>query len=149
MASMSANFSPACASAASTVGVIASRWAREATSGTTPPNLACSSMLEAIVLASSVWPLTMPMPVSSQDVSMPRTRGPRARGASAIQLPSHHDRVGAVVVVAAAPADHLELEVLVDPPRLRVVGAHLEEDLPRPAPGGLGQQLRQQRAADA
>ena len=57
------------------VGTIASRCARLATSGTTPPNRACSSTLLATASASSVWPRTMPTPVSSHDVSMPRTRG--------------------------------------------------------------------------
>src|SRR5690606_24902439 len=143
-ASTSESFAPACASAASTVGVMASRWAREATSGTTPPNRACSSMLDATVLASSVWPRTRPMPVSSQDVSMPRTRG-----ASAIQLPSHHDRVGAVVVVAAAGADGLEPEPLVQASRHRVVLPDLQEDLACPAPARLGQQLGEHGGPDA
>ena len=75
IASMSFSVTPASASARSTVGVIASRWAREATSGTTPPNLACSSTLEAIASASSVWPRTTPTPVSSHDVSIPSTSG--------------------------------------------------------------------------
>ena len=57
------------------VGTIASRWAREATSGTTPPKRACSSTLEATASASRVWPRTMPTPVSSQEVSMPSTSG--------------------------------------------------------------------------
>ena len=41
---------------------MASRWAREATSGTTPPNRACSSTDEATASASSVCPRTMPDP---------------------------------------------------------------------------------------
>ena len=43
---------PAISSARSKVGTMASRWARLATSGTTPPNLACWSTLEAIASAS-------------------------------------------------------------------------------------------------
>ncbi|MEY9851647.1 hypothetical protein ABH923_001325 [Leifsonia sp. EB41] len=76
MASMSARSIPASATAVWSVGVSASRWARAATSGTTPPYLACSSIEEAIVLESSVVPRTMPTPVSSQEVSMPSTSGP-------------------------------------------------------------------------
>ena len=57
------------------VGTIASRCARLATSGTTPPKRACSSTLLATASASRVWPRTIPTPVSSHDVSMPRTRG--------------------------------------------------------------------------
>ena len=75
IASTSASRTPASAQARSTVGTIASRCARLATSGTTPPNRACSSTLDATASASSVWPRTMPTPVSSQDVSMPSTSG--------------------------------------------------------------------------
>jgi len=52
-ASISSGPTPAVASARSKVGIIASRWARLATSGTTPPNRACSSTLEATESASS------------------------------------------------------------------------------------------------
>src|SRR5690606_17990366 len=86
----------------------------------------------------------MPMPVSSQDVSMPRTTG-----ASVTQPPPHHDRVGAVVVVAAAGADLLEPEAPVDALSGRVVGAYLEEDLPRAPAARLVEQLAQHGAADA
>src|SRR4051794_33404437 len=102
------------------VGTIASRWARLATSGTTPPNLACWSTLDASASASSVWPRTIPTPVSSQDVSMPRTRG--SSGTS-----HHHQRVGvARLVVAAADADRLEIVCGVEALRGRVVDRHLE-----------------------
>ena len=37
---------------------------------------ACSSTEEATASASRVWPRTMPTPVSSHEVSMPRTSGP-------------------------------------------------------------------------
>ena len=74
---------PASRQARSIVGTIASRWARLATSGTTPPKRACSSTLLATVSTSSVWPRTMPTPVSSHDVSMPRTSG-----SSLMRLPS-------------------------------------------------------------
>ena len=79
IASTSASVTPAVASARSTAGTMASRCARLATSGTTPPKRACSATLEATESASSSCPRTSPAPVSSQDVSMPRTRG--ARGA--------------------------------------------------------------------
>ncbi len=75
IASTSCSSTPAVSQARSIVGTIASRWARLATSGTTPPNLECSSTLLATASASSVWPRTMPTPVSSHDVSMPRTSG--------------------------------------------------------------------------
>ena len=66
------------ASARCTAGTIACRCAREATSGTTPPKRACSSTEEATSLASSVdaavvGERTSPTPVSSQEVSIPRT----------------------------------------------------------------------------
>ena len=59
------------------VGPSASRCAREAISGTTPPNRACSSTLEATSSASSVTvpsasSRAMPTPVSSQELSMAR-----------------------------------------------------------------------------
>ena len=53
---------PAVAQARWIVGTIASRWARDATSGTTPPNRACSSTEEATASASRVCPRTMPDP---------------------------------------------------------------------------------------
>ncbi len=74
-ASISPASTPAVASARSKVGIIASRCARLATSGTTPPNRACSPTLEATESASSSRPRTSPMPVSSQEVSMPSTSG--------------------------------------------------------------------------
>ena len=74
-ASISSGRTPAVAMARSKVGTIASRCARLATSGTTPPNRACSSTLEATESASRSCPRTSPIPVSSQDVSMPSTSG--------------------------------------------------------------------------
>ena len=91
---------PASSQARSIVGTIASRCARDATSGTTPPNRACSSTLEATASASRVWPRTMPTPVSSHEVSMPSTRGWSVM--SAIVSVSMHHGVGAVAVVARA-----------------------------------------------
>ena len=69
---------PASCRRARSSGTIASRCARLATSGTTPPNRACSSTLDATASASRVVPRTIPTPVSSQDVSMPRTSGSSA-----------------------------------------------------------------------
>ena len=56
MASTSSRRTPAVSAARSSVGTIASRCAREATSGTTPPNRACSSTELATASASSVVP---------------------------------------------------------------------------------------------
>ncbi|OLT34883.1 hypothetical protein BJF84_16435 [Rhodococcus sp. CUA-806] len=71
----------AVASARRIVGTIASRCAREATSGTTPPYRACSSTLDATSSASSSQvpdscQRTIPTPVSSQELSMPMTFRP-------------------------------------------------------------------------
>ncbi len=74
-ASTSSSDTPAVSSAASSVGTKASTWAREAISGITPPNRTCSSMEEDTALASRSVPRTIPMPVSSQEDSMPRTNG--------------------------------------------------------------------------
>src|SRR4051812_27011663 len=50
-----------------------SRWARAATSGTTPPNLAWRSICEETMLERTRWPSsTTAAAVSSQVVSMPR-----------------------------------------------------------------------------
>src|SRR5690625_5429910 len=57
------------------VGTIASRWAREATSGTIPPKRACSSSDEATASYSRARPRTRAIPVSSQEVSIPKMRG--------------------------------------------------------------------------
>src|SRR5690349_5879973 len=75
MASTSSTVIPASANAALRVGTIASRCARLATSGTTPPKRACSSTLDATAWPSNSVPRTMPTPVSSQDDSMPKTMG--------------------------------------------------------------------------
>ena len=69
------------------VGIIASRCARLAISGTTPPKRACSSTLDAMTLASNVRPRTIPTAVSSHDVSIPKTIGSLMR--APIALPVH------------------------------------------------------------
>src|SRR5688572_21443675 len=135
IASTSCSRTPAVSQARSMVGTIASRCAREATSGTTPPKRACSSTLEAMASASRVVPRTMPTPVSSQEVSMPRTRGSSRE--SAIDLGSlygvcrvgqfHHQGVHVPRLVVAAPeADGLEAVALVELLRADVVHAALQ-----------------------
>src|SRR5690349_9777595 len=69
---------------------MASRCARLATSGTTPPNRACSSTLDATESASSSRPRTSPAPVSSHEVSIPSTSGavmPTGRRLSSLPQP--------------------------------------------------------------
>src|SRR5450756_867555 len=78
IASTSARSTSASASARRMVGTIASRWAREAISGMIPPNRACSSTELAITSTSSSVPRTKATPVSSHEVSMPRTSRPSA-----------------------------------------------------------------------
>src|SRR5690349_14933559 len=87
MASTSSTVMPASANAALRVGTIASRCARLATSGTTPPKRACSSTLDATAWPSNSVPRTMPTPVSSQDDSIPRTIGAPAVGAPVVRAP--------------------------------------------------------------
>src|SRR3954454_5397467 len=142
IASMSARATPASSSARRMVGTIASRWARLATSGTTPPNRACCSTLDASASASSVCPRTMPTPVSSQEVSIPRTRGSSG-------IAHHHQGVGVAGLVVAAPeADRLEVVGRVEPLGRRVVHRDLQHHLLDAAPLGLGQQRLEHRPAD-
>src|SRR5689334_15899260 len=153
-ASTSDSRTPACAQARSIVGTIASRWARLATSGTTPPNRACSSTELATASASSRSPRTRPIPVSSHDVSIPSTSGssailvalPRSRQRTAPHDPGVHV---ARLVVAAAHRDALEALTLVEGDRGGVVGTHLEQQAPRPAARGLGGQRPEQPRPDA
>ena len=123
---------PAVSQARSMVGTIASRWARLATSGTTPPKRACSSTLLATASASSVWPRTIPTPVSSQEVSMPRTRG-------SSMAPSCRPQNGGMRAVGVEELHHLPfVRHQLDPDR--VEGAWLDGDaaavVVRPADGG-------------
>ena len=74
-ASTSAKVTPASFKARCSVGTKASRWAREAISGMTPPKRMCSSMEEETVLVNSVVPRTSPTPVSSQEDSIPKISG--------------------------------------------------------------------------
>src|ERR671920_1415495 len=142
IASTSASVTSASSSARCMVGTIASRCARLATSGTTPPNRACWSTLDANASASSVWPRTIPTPVSSHEVSMPRTRGWSGT--------SHHPQgVGvAGLVVAAADADRLEVVRRVEPLGGFVVHRHFEQRPVDAVREDLVQQRLQQGAAD-
>ena len=72
---MSRRDMPADLTARSMLGRIASKCALAAISGTTPPKRACSSTLDAISFASKVRPRTIPIAVSSHEVSIPRTKG--------------------------------------------------------------------------
>src|SRR3954471_12356889 len=150
-ASTSSALTPASASARCTVGTIASRCAREAISGTTPPNRSCSAIEVASASASRVCPRTSPTPVSSQEVSNPSTSGwsgtATSQGADA--LAPHDDGVGtAGLVVPASPADLGESAPLVEPLRGLVVGAHLQQH-DRTALVGLGEQRIEQQRSDA
>ncbi len=72
-ASTSSSVAPAPASASSITGATSSRCRRDATSGTTPPNRACSSACEATTFARiSPSSVTTAAAVSSHDVSRPR-----------------------------------------------------------------------------
>src|SRR3954471_11716750 len=137
-ASTSSIVAPASVRARCTVGTMASRCAREAISGTTPPKRSCSAMEVASASASRVCPRTSPTPVSSQEVSKPRTRAsPPTRSATAASrqpaqrphpLALHDDGVGAAgLVVTAAPADLDEPATPVEVLGRRVVGADLEQ----------------------
>ena len=95
---------PAVSQARSRVGTIASRWARLATSGTTPPNRACSSTL----LGDGVGQQRLargrcPTPVSSHEVSMPEDQGSRSR--SHPHIASQDDRGRRRRGSSAAPVD--------------------------------------------
>ncbi len=109
------------------VGPNASRWARDAISGTTPPNRACSSTLEATSSASSVTvpsdpSSAMPTPVSSQELSM-------ARMIIAGSSRPHGVGVGAAYpVVPLAQADVDEARASIQPDRGLVVGSDFEEN---------------------
>ena len=119
------------------VGSSASRWARLATSGTTPPKRTCSATLDATSLANSSVPRTSPTPVSSQDDSIPRISGPlttrpprrsdwpsRAPGR---QVPEPQDqRVPTRPVVVVTSRQLLEPEPLVEGDGRVVVPRDLE-----------------------
>src|SRR5690606_36585806 len=141
IASTSASRTPASSNARCMVGTIASRWARLATSGTTPPYRACRSTLEASASASRVRPRTIPTPVSSHEVSIPRTSGS--------SFTEHHQRIRVTGLVVAPPqSDRHEPERLVQPLRRLVGHRHLQQHPGHPAPLRLGQQPGQQPPTD-
>src|SRR5659263_2461 len=105
IASTSSSVTSAAARAALSVGTNASRWAREAISGTMPPYRANSSMDVAVTSASRVRPRTSATPVSSQVDSIPSTSG---------------SDTGASVDVSATPE-----------PRPRQVAVELADDVER------------------
>src|SRR5579864_2704696 len=75
MASTSCNRIPACASASRTTGTICRRCSREASSGTTPPYLRCTSICDATMLDRISRPsATTAAAVSSQEDSIPNMR---------------------------------------------------------------------------
>src|SRR5512132_3556076 len=146
--SRSAKRHPARSSASSISGFRACTWALEATSGTTPPNLACRSVWLATKLARTIAPSSMTATaVSSHEVSMPRTlTGARSRANAVWELlgqssqsplvfgPVHvvdpHDE-GVLVhllVVVLADADRSEPELSVQPLRAVVRDADLQGD---------------------
>src|SRR5690348_7629207 len=138
MASTSDSATPASARARCIVGTIASRWARLATSGTTPPKRACSSTLDATASASRVYPRTMPIPVSSHEVSIPSTSGWST-------IAPHHHRIRVARLVVPAPdTDRREAVLVVEPLRLGVVDGDLQQHRSGAAPVGLGEQGFQQ-----
>src|SRR6476659_7109160 len=153
IASTSARRTPDSRQARSIVGTIASRCARLATSGTTPPNRACSSTLLATASTSRVSPRTMPTPVSSQEVSIPRTSGSsRMRGLPHQSAP-HDDGVhiarAGPPVVPPAHRHLLEPVPLVQPSRRHVVGPHLEHHRLGPAVRREPEQLLEQQVPEA
>src|SRR6266851_2516744 len=127
MASTSARVTPAVASARSTAGTIASRCARLATSGTTPPNRACSATLDA----------------TARD-------GPGPCGPlGALQDPPHDQGVGTRWLVIAAPEPDIgEPVATVEVLRPRIVHPDLQENLFAATPRGLGEQPAEQGGAD-
>ena len=73
-AARSSQPAPAWLIASATTSLTSSVWRREATSGTTPPNCACSSFCDETMDESTSRPRTTAALVSSQDVSTARMR---------------------------------------------------------------------------
>src|SRR5207244_1636048 len=127
---------------------------------------ACSSTLEATASASRVWPRTMPTPVSSQEVSMPRTSGSSAMGRVSLGsvcgicggcgrlggrgYQAHDQGVDVARLVVAAPeADRFEAEALVEALCAEVVHPYLQQHLAALEGGGGREQGGQQAGAEA
>ena len=73
-AARSSQPAPASLIASATTSLTSSVWRRDATSGTTPPNCACSSFCDETIDDSTSRPRTTAALVSSQDVSTARIR---------------------------------------------------------------------------
>ncbi len=142
MPSISGRSISAVAQARRSVGSIASRCARLATSGTTPPNRTCCSTLEATSFASSSVPADDADPglvarrLDAQHQRPVRAHGrvPAAAGRGtwlgrpARQVPELQDqRVPALAVVVLPGGELLEPELLVRGDRRLVVVRHLEQ----------------------
>src|SRR5829696_2460217 len=148
-ASRSRSPTPAVRQARSIVGTIASRCARLATSGTTPPKRACSSTLLAISSARSVSPRTMPTPVSSHEVSMPSTSGASGDTRAPWQQLAHHERIDVPgLVVPVTGREHLVAAVLVECAGCGVVGAYLQKQGCRVPRAGAALQLGEEQPPD-
>ena len=93
---------PASLIASATTSLTSSVWRREATSGTTPPNCACSSFCDETIDDSTSRPRTTAALVSSQDVSTARMRPASASGAPL-------DRPTAPAVHAESPSQSFHM----------------------------------------
>ena len=81
MAARSSQPTPAAPIASATTSFTSSVWRREATSGTTPPNCACSSFCDDTMDESTSRPRTTAALVSSHEVST-HSRGPAGGAAT-------------------------------------------------------------------
>src|ERR1051325_6811175 len=166
-ASIPGKATPASSRARSIIGLIASRWAREAISGTTPPNRSwrwawLDSRLERTVRPSS----TTATAVSSQEVSMPSRSiwrsgtdvvrdladdplelAPVFRGADVIG-PHHHGVLVGLLIVVLADAHRAETDPAVQALGAPVGDPDLERDGPGPVAHRFLDQLVQQSGAD-
>ena len=87
-AARSSHAAPASLIASATTSLTSSVWRRDATSGTTPPNSACSSFCDETMDDSTSRPRTTAALVSSQDVSTARM-GRRTSACARRPSPSH------------------------------------------------------------
>ena len=131
------------------VGPSASRCARDAISGTTPPNRACSSTLDATSSASS---FTVPSSASRRCRLRFRRRSFRWPGWSVIWdfplLSTHRVGVGAAdPVVTLAQSDVHESDALVQRDRGSVVGPHFQDT--RGMPSANASRSSSSRRSDA
>src|SRR6266567_339665 len=168
-ASTSPNQIPASVRASVSSGLTFSRWAREAISGTTPPNRSCrwawlDSRFDRIFRPSS----TTATAVSSQEVSIPRTRIPAlglaedaagqiahdggepapVAGRSNLVGPHHQGVLPGLLVVALPDPDGPEAEPSVQALRTRVRHTHLQRHRAGTHADALAHQLEQEAGAD-